>query len=140
MQERPPEAPLSAGDVAAAVRDLLSAARLPLDLDRQTLMQETLRLRDQLKAAQSAADSADAVGGARCCRLSCTALEQRSGCKGRMALSVQAVDTGSQVPQMQPLSMLWGRSCRADRSYKVQWSMSATPPARLPLAAQTMQR
>ena len=53
--------PLSAGDVAAAVRDMLSAARLPLDLDRQALMQETLGLRDQLKAAQEAAASASSV-------------------------------------------------------------------------------
>ena len=57
---------LSPAEVAAAVRDLLVAARMPLDLDRERLIQDTLALREELKSAQDAAAAATSV-----CPLAC---------------------------------------------------------------------
>ena len=52
---------MAPAEVAAAVRDLLVAARMPLDLDREKLIQDTLALREELKAAQSVAMAANTV-------------------------------------------------------------------------------
>ena len=43
------------------MRDLLVAARMPLDLDREKLLQGTLALREELKAAQDTASAASSV-------------------------------------------------------------------------------
>ena len=43
------------------MRDLLVAARMPLDLDREKLIQDTLALREELKAAQDTASAASSV-------------------------------------------------------------------------------
>eukprot|EP00878_Enallax_costatus_P022123 GHUV01023461.1.p1 GENE.GHUV01023461.1~~GHUV01023461.1.p1 ORF type:complete len:172 (+),score=65.22 GHUV01023461.1:1067-1582(+) len=45
---------MSASEVAAAVSDMLSAAGLPLDLDRQVLLQRALTSDQQLNAATAA--------------------------------------------------------------------------------------
>ena len=52
---------MAPAEVAAAVRDLLVAARMPLDLDREKLIQDTLALREELKAAQNVAMAANTV-------------------------------------------------------------------------------
>lgn len=41
-------------EVAAAIRDMLAAAELPLDLERGSLVEQSLMLQQQLREAQAA--------------------------------------------------------------------------------------
>jgi sacsin len=60
----PPQPVLHASDAARAVRDLLAAADLPLDLDRDTLLQKTLDMQARLRQAEAAAATAAAAAEA----------------------------------------------------------------------------
>ena len=52
---------VSATEMMAAVRDMLAAADVPLDLERSQLLQQTLELRAQLQGAQSRLTTAEQV-------------------------------------------------------------------------------
>ncbi len=52
---------VSAPEMMAAVRDMLAAADVPLDLERSQLLQQTLELRAQLEGAQSRLTTAEQV-------------------------------------------------------------------------------
>ena len=52
---------VSAPEMMAAVRDMLAAADVPLDLERSQLLQQTLELRAQLEGAQSRLATAEQV-------------------------------------------------------------------------------
>ena len=74
----PPQPVLQASDAARAVRDLLAAADLPLDLDRDTLLQKTLDMQARLRQAEAvaataatAAEAATAESEAVCRTLIC---------------------------------------------------------------------
>jgi hypothetical protein len=45
---------VGAGEVAAAIKDMLAAADLPLDLERSHLLEQSLSLQQQLKSTQAA--------------------------------------------------------------------------------------
>ena len=49
------------GEVAAAIRDMLAAADLPLGLEQERLLEESLSLQQQLKATQAALDHQQSV-------------------------------------------------------------------------------
>jgi sacsin len=53
-----PQAAVSATDAARAVRDLLAAANLPLDLDKEEMLRQTLDMQAKLKLAESQASEA----------------------------------------------------------------------------------
>ena len=53
---------VSATEMMAAVRDMLAAAEVPLDLERSELLQQTLELRAQLQGTQSRLTTAQQVG------------------------------------------------------------------------------
>ena len=53
-----PQPVMHASDAARAVRDLLAAADLPLDLDRDTLLQKTMDMQARLRQAEAAAATA----------------------------------------------------------------------------------
>ena len=56
---------VSATEMMAAVRDMLAAADVPLDLERSQLLQQTLELRAQLQGAQSRLTTAEQVAALR---------------------------------------------------------------------------
>ncbi len=55
------------GEVVAAIRDMLSAADLPLGLEQERLLEQSLTLQQQLKATQAALNHQHAVPSVTSC-------------------------------------------------------------------------